>query len=331
MRRRGRRSVGEQARAIAAAAFLMILSCGLAAGGWEAGAAAGGPPPPSGGAGCGGQSCWAYVEGLVKFSGNGYQGQVNPAVVVPPPSCWMQPWMSAAEMYQYYETYVAAGNTGGGAAWARYADQIKRLEAEKAQGEWWASNFDGSAGGSVCVGGLPMIQWVAAGSPPPLGWIPPRTLALLALSRLTVQPPTIATNPPGDSYVGLPTFVTATVPGGTVLSVTASIPTASETVVATPLRLVLAKSGPGRLFRQCGTLGSRYSAGRMAATGPGAPIDCGVTFSEPSTGGFYTLTGTLDWIARWNGEVLAPPPALTATGNPRAVRVAEIQSINRGR
>ncbi len=312
--------------AVASIGLAMLVSCGLV----MPNAAAGPPPPGSGRAGCGGQSCWAYVEGLVTFSGNGYTGAVNPDIAIPPPSCWMQPWMSAAEMYKYFETYIAAGNTGGGAAWAAFADQIKQLNADNAQGVWWASNFDGSAGGSVCVGGLPMIQWVAAGAPPPLEFIPPRTLALLALSRLTVRPPVLATNPVGHSYVGLPTFVTATVPGGTTLSVTASIPTDSETVVATPLKLVLAKTGPGTLFQDCGRLGSTYGAAEMTATGPGAVIDCGVTYSRPSTGGDFTLTGKLYWTASWNGEVLAPPPPLLAIGAPAPVPVAEIQSINRG-
>jgi hypothetical protein len=325
--RRHRLGMTQRHIAVAGIGLAMLLSCGLVA----PNAAAGPPPPGSGGAGCGGQSCWVYVESLVKFSGNGYTGAVNPGIAIPPPSCWMQPWMSAAAMYQYYETYIAAGNTGGGAAWAAFAGQIKQRYAANAQGVWWASNFDGSAGGSVCVGNLPMIAWVAAGAAPPLQWIPPRTLALLALSRLTVRPPVLATNPVGDSYVGLPTFVTATVPGGTTLSVTASIPTDSETVVATPLRLALAETGPGTLFQDCGTLGSTYSAAQMTATGPGAAIDCGVTFSQPSTGGDFTVTGTLYWTATWNGAVLAPPPALFATGAPAPVPVAEIQSINRGR
>ena len=35
--------------------------------------------------------------------------------------------MNAAEMYNYFETYIAAGNTGGGAAWAPFAAQIISL------------------------------------------------------------------------------------------------------------------------------------------------------------------------------------------------------------
>jgi len=291
-------------------------------------AAASPPPPGSGGAGCGGQSCWAYVQSLVSFSGTGYTGTVNSSVAIPPPSCWMQPWMSAADMYNYFETFIAAGNTGDGAAWAGFADQIKQLNASNADGVWWASNFDGSAGGSQCVGNLPMIQWVAAGAAPPLSWIPPRTLALMALSRMTVQAPVLTTNPDGNSYVDLPTFVTADVPGGTALYVTASVPGESETVWANAVTLYLAKVGPGALFQPCGPSGSGYSAVQMSATGPGEAIDCGVTYSAPSTGGSFSVTGTLRWTATWNGAYL---DTLSATGAEVAVPVAEIQSINRGR
>jgi len=290
-------------------------------------AAAGPPPPGSDGAGCGGQSCWAYVESLVHFSGTGYTGAVNGAIAIPPPSCWMQPWMTAAQMYDYYETYIAAGNTSGGAAWAPYAQQIKDLYDSNAQGVWWASNFDGSAGGSVCVGNLPMIQWVAAGALFSLLWLPPRTLALMALSRMTVQAPALTTNPANNSYVDLPTFVTATVSRGLALFVTASIPTDSETVWARAQDLYLSTNGPGSLFQPCKPLGSSYSAAQMAATGPGATIDCGARYGLPSMGGPYSLSGTLLWRATWNGAFLA---TLSATGAPVTVPVAEIQSINRG-
>jgi len=309
------------------AAVGIMLSGILAYATIAAPASAGPPPPGSGGVGCGGQSCWAYVEGLVRFSGTGYTGAVNGAVAIPPPSCWMQPWMTAAQMYDYYETYIAAGNTGGGSAWAPYAQQIKDLYNSNAQGVWWASNFDGSAGGSVCVGNLPMIQWVAAGAPPPLQWIPPRTLALMALSRMTVQAPALATNPVNNSYVELPTFVKATVSSGLALFVTASIPSDSETVWARAQDLYLSTDGPGRLFQPCGPLGSRYGAAQMAATGPGTTIDCGARYSLPSTGGPYSLSGTLLWRATWNGAFLA---TLSATSVPVTVPVAEIQSINRG-
>lgn len=154
------------------------------------GPAAAGPPPPGGGggAGCGGASCWTWALNYVTYSGNGYTGAVNGSISIPAPPCWMQPWMNATEMYSYFETYIAAGNTGGGAAWAPFAAQIISLYQQNAQGEWWGSNFDGSLAGSSCVGNLPLIQWVAAGAAPPLGWIPGNTLAYLALSRLTPAP-----------------------------------------------------------------------------------------------------------------------------------------------
>jgi enoyl reductase len=296
-------------------------------------AVAAGPPPPGGGAGCGGAACWTWALNYVHFSGNGYTGAVNGSIPIPAPPCWMQPWMTAAEMYSYFETYIAAGNTGGGAAWAPFAQQIIQLYKQNAQGEWWGSNFDGSLAGSSCVGNLPLIQWVPAGAPPPLGWIPPRTLAWLALSRLTPAPPALSTNPRGRSYVDLPTFVTATIPRGDPLSVTASVPGESETVVATPLTqgaLVLSASG-GTPTPPCGPFGSAYSAARMAATGPGGAMDCGVTYSAPSVGGPYPLSGTLYWQATWNGQLLAPPPDLAATGAAVPIAVAEVQSINRGR
>jgi enoyl reductase len=296
--------------------------------------AAAGPPPPGGGAGCGGASCWTWALNYVHFSGNGYTGQVNGSIPIPAPPCWMQPWMNAAEMYNYFETYIAAGNTGGGAAWAPFAQQIIQLYQQHARGEWWGSNFDGTLAGSSCVGNLPLIQWVPAGAPPPLGWIPPQTLAWLALSRLTPAPPALSTNPAGDSYVDLPTFVTATIPRGNPLTVTASVPGESETVVATPLAagaLVLNAPG-GTATPPCGPSGSAYGAAQMAATGPGGAIDCGVTYRTPSIGGPYPLTGTLYWQATWNGQLLAPPPGLTATsGPPNQITVAEVQSINRGK
>ncbi len=299
------------------------------------GPAAAGPPPPGGGggAGCGGASCWTWALNYVTYSGNGYTGAVNGSISIPAPPCWMQPWMNATEMYSYFETYIAAGNTGGGAAWAPFAAQIISLYQQNAQGEWWGSNFDGSLAGSSCVGNLPLIQWVAAGAAPPLGWIPGNTLAYLALSRLTPAPPALTTNPAGDSYVDLPTFVTATIPRGNPLSVTASVPGESETVVATPLpkgALVLNANDFGIVTPACGPSGSTYSAAQMAATGPGGTIDCGVTYTAPSVGGPYPLSGTLYWQASWNGQLLAPPPPLFATGAPVAVPVAEVQSINRG-
>jgi enoyl reductase len=303
-----------------------------------AGSAAAGPPPPGGGAGCGGASCWTWVFNYVSYSGNGQEGGRDsgliPISAIPPPSCWMQSWMTAAEMYNYFETYIAAGNTGGGAAWAPFAAQIIALGKANAPGEWWGSNFDGSLAGSSCVGNLPLIQWVPPGAAPPIGnWLPPRTLAWLALSRLIPAPPRLTTNPAGDSYVDLPTFVTATIPRGNPLSVTASVPGESETVVATPLpqgALVLDAPG-GTAVSPCGASGSAYSAAQMAATGPGGAIDCGVTYAAPSTGGPYPLSGTLYWQASWNGQLLAPPPALPGTSAPQPIVVAEVQSINRGK
>lgn len=127
--------------------------------------------------------------------------------------------------------------------------------------------------------------------------------------------------------------MTATIPRGNPLSVTASVPGESETVVATPLpkgALVLNANGFGIVTPACGPSGSTYSAAQMAATGPGGTIDCGVTYTAPSVGGPYPLSGTLYWQASWNGQLLAPPPPLFATGAPVAVPVAEVQSINRG-
>jgi hypothetical protein len=157
----------------------------------------------------------------------------------------------------------------------------------------------------------------------------------------------------GHTFTNLPTFVRATLGGRyhpaangrpPYVTVTATLNGASVTVWAEASRLQLSASGGSGYTadtNNCGYLGSQEMVAHpqeVANTGPGGPIDCGLTFQTPAT---WQVTASMAWQTCWAqggaGNQPPNPAACTAVPGtqlngtnwpPQPVVVSEIQSVN---
>src|SRR6266540_1549762 len=195
------------------------------------------------------------------------------------------------------------------------------------------------AGQAECLK-LPLYAWVLPGQLPPAPPIPPATLRMLALAKLT-RPGigNIDVNPAGRSYANLPTFVRVgltgaferTAGGRPYATVTASLPDGSLSVtvwaMAQPLSIDAGTLDASMYTGGCRYLGSTATAKQMSGTGANQPIDCGVTYRRPSDG--YNLTTSISWRVYWaittgDGDGPLPPQAgMSASARSRASTAAD--------
>ena len=319
-----------------------------------ASAGSGGPPP---GVSCGGSSCSVPLEKFIHFSGNWSAGTDNP-VAIPPPPCLWEPIGGAVSGSQQIISEWGPNPPATFDIDKSYT-QAKQLLKQNPPpaGTWYLLPINpaaSAAGKAECLK-LPLYAWVPPGQLPPTPPIPPSTLRLLALAKLTR--PGIANidiNPAGRNYTNLPTYVRVrlagafeTAAGGRpYATVTASLPDGSLSVtvwaMAQPLSIQAGTPDATLYTGGCGYLGSTATARQMAGTGANQPIDCGVTYLRPSTG--FNLTASVGWQTYWaittgDGDGPLPPEPgmrplinghlLPSTAG-RQVSVGEIQSLNGG-
>jgi hypothetical protein len=325
-----------------------------------AGAALAFPSPKPGpvmvGATCGGTGCLGQVGVVLTGPGKGAGNTSYASVNVPPPPCWYgPPAMTAAQMYQQILVgQIEKGSPGAPPPVYTGFDPalITKLYKTNAQGLWY--QLQGNPADpqySACINKDNSFQWVPAGNALMQVPVPPATLALYALSKLTLQKPRVTLNPAANkSVVNLPTFVRINPPAGAVngqIYVTATIPNVapnggpeSVTVAVTEKSVGISPGTSGTAYTAgCGPTGSKQTAAQMNAAGAGATPDCGVVYQQPSAAAPFTLSVTQTWmatayvggfVAGKQGNLLpvGQQGPLQSPANALQVLVREIQSVN---
>jgi hypothetical protein len=345
------------------AAAILVIAAGLAAPALTAVPASAGNGTSS--VGCStGDSCTVMLEKMIQVTGDqiGPNGTLNTVVNITPPPCLWEPIGDAVTGSNYITSPKQFGSDPKTATTQYQVNQsVAQADALLKQkpppaGEWYMLPVNpaaGPAGWAQCIQ-LPLFVWVPPGQSPPGMNIPPQTLAQLAIARVRIPGAgTILTNPARKSFTNLPTFVRATLNGGhpgpggrPYVSVTAALNGTSVTVWAEASRLQISASGGSSYTADtsnCGYLGSNWMVTRpqqIANTGPGGPIDCGLTFQTPAT---WHVTASMTWQTCWAQNVpqnqvpdpatCTPVPGAQLNGTnwpPQPVIVNEIQSVNNG-
>jgi hypothetical protein len=308
-------------------ASMLAAAPALAAGSGPNGGSGPGSINVGGQTGCAGQSCYANVWQYIHLSGSTSSGGSAPAgqpqVAMPPPPCYMQPLFSGPEMYTLYTEgegqKVGPNGTNPEADYAKFAPEIKK-EQNSTDGFWYSPVITDL--NATCS--LPLLAWVANGTPPPLPHVPAIDLADYAYDHFTLPDPALTLNPRGRSYVSLPTYVWDTLAGGDVQHATAALGAESATVTATAGKLFLTVSGGGMTYNNCTADGSAARPVGTAPTnaGPGTKPDCGVVFH--AAGQNNTIGASITWgIASTYGGFKDIKTQYT-----QPVTVAEIQGLN---
>jgi hypothetical protein len=315
-----------RAATVCAGLLIAVLAAAPAlASGPGGGTGPGGSMGGGGGTGCSGVACYADVWQYIHLTGTpgafNDTGGSGPQIQLPPPPCYMEPMFSGPELYALWK----AGSQLPGDPefpFQHWIPQIKQYKASNA-GYWWERVTNLQVGGTC---GLPLLQWVVNGTPPPLPAVPEIDLADYAYDHLTINPAKLTLNPAARSYVNLPTYVWATPPFPWA-KVTAHLGGEYATVTVVPGHLIPSVGQPGSADvydTGCTTYGS---AARPLGTapphsGPGTTPDCGVTFTAPSPDNM--ITGKLVWTATSDGHVFPRIPV----ASDELVTVYEIQSLN---
>ena len=314
---------------------VLVLSAALATG-----PASAGTQPVSTGGNCNGPDCWAGVSVQLQGDANAGGGNTNiPLASVPPPACIYDMPMSAAQMHNYLVNQYEKGSPGAPPPIYNGWDPTKIITKYKkhAQGSWYQLDTNPSASQAAinqCLSTDPSFVWVPAGQQPPVPWIPPYDLAMYALSKMVLPTPDFQLSPNERSYVTLPTFVTGLANSTGQRSVTATVDTLngpdSATVTATSHGVTFDTPTPDK-YTNCGPDGTYESKAQMDKAGSGTKPDCGVVYTQPSTGFAqgYPFTVNVSWTAVYTntGQTLATIPIRSQT---HYIPVAEIQSENNG-
>jgi hypothetical protein len=297
--------------------------------------------PASTNAGCnGGGACWSGVSQYIKVDGGAPSGQAGNTGTsvndVPPPSCWLQYFSSGPGMAQWWQQYTRSGDPSVAASLgnANIPQQVQAHQND-GSGAWYQAveNPSGPSDGAACVAELGPFRWVPAGPQPPLPHIPPQNLAMYAWAHMQLPHPSFTLSPQRKSYVTLPVFVTGLTNTNTSRSVTATINTINgpeqETVTATSNGVTFDTPAPDK-YTNCGPNGTRESQAQMDKAGPGSKPDCGVVYTQPSTG--YAQGYPFQVATTWNaadseGQQIATV-TMTGPNPPTYLPVAEIQSVN---
>ena len=333
-----------------------------------ASAGSGGPPP---GVSCGGSSCSVPLEKFIHFSGNWSAGTDNP-VAIPPPPCLWEPIGGAVSGSQQIISEWGPNPPATFDIDKSYT-QAKQLLKQNPPpaGTWYLLPINpaaSAAGKAECLK-LPLYAWVPPGQLPPTPPIPPSTLRLLALAKLT-RPGIANIDPAGRNYTNLPTYVRVrlagafeTAAGGRpYATVTASLPDGSLSVtvwaMAQPLSIQAGTPDATLYTGGCGYLGSTATARQMAGTGAagdvGAELDVGPEMwwceACATLRGWLAalpqadLAALMGWQTYWaittgDGDGPLPPePGMQPLNNGqllpstagRQISVGEIQSLNGG-
>lgn len=312
----------------------MLISMVTAASVSVAGPAAA-APSDSPSTGCSGQSCVASVYSQIQLThtgnvsvGSGGGGGGGPLPVI---HCWMQPWLDAKQMQNWWDNQsLSTLGSEGGQAYAPYAPAIDQHAKKPDPGMWWAGQNDGSMAGTTgSCNNLPLLEWVPPGQEAKAvaQFIQPQFLAEYAAARMTMPTPQLKVSPANKTFVKIPTAVAA--PGLALNgSITASIFNgAVQATVRDQATGMQVSSRP-----QPPTIKAYPNGGKCNARGslvvPGSVPACGLIFLEPSAGA-VTITGSESWRVWWvqqPGFHLNQP--LPTVGNHVLGAVDEVQSTN---
>ncbi len=173
-------------------------------------------------------------------------------------------------------------------------------------------------GGAVGFDASPI--WLAA---PPA--VSPEALAAEAASRLVLPDVVIRVSPAGDQLVGLPTWLWVDGSSWRSVSATASVPGASVTATARPVRVTWSLGdGSEVVCRGPGTPWRRGVDPRAASP------DCGHRYvrssaSQPGSG--YLVRVSVAWAVSWAGAGSSGVVPGLATNASTRLRVAESQAV----
>lgn len=287
-------------------------------------------------------------------SGKGGNGSGPVTSVDPnwtPPACWYAPEWKATEFRDWRQrlNYIAVHDPGAGDARTEISDENENyargdydnfnIDKEK-EGMWWGAqqNPDAPLDEQMKCDRDPF--WVKNGEIPEdvPEVIKPETLAGLAYNQIQVPGTKVSLAPGGASKVNLPTWAWLDKGEFKPVSVTASLDAPGlhieATTTATPVSLTIkpgtddAKLLPGSgtcEINDDGSIGEPYAKGKAKQTPP-----CGVVYQRSSGDGTYDLQATATWEITWEGTGGAKGTLPNGEyGNDQAVKVEEIQSVNR--
>ncbi|MGH8824298.1 MAG: hypothetical protein ACRDVN_07475 [Jiangellaceae bacterium] len=293
------------------------------------------PPEGDGSdAGAGGGTVYIQVWGSgVRRDGGGVEVPLREVGVHPP--CWMEPFMTGAEYYDYVTSgRLARDNFHFG----ENIDELPGYEQHQddTEGQWWAGicnsgYFDGTIGAffdytDQFFDENPPV-FVEVGEDPPVPPIPPEILVEYAYREMDLPAPQIGWNPRrvGDAatFVNLDTWVwledgpvqleVNAAAGGNVARVEATI---DSMRVTAPDADPVTCDGTGVPWSSQATGECAIVFGRSSATQPG--------LVTPVT---VATTWTVEWFA--NGAPRGPLDPQTTTGT-TTVPVAEVQTVVTG-
>lgn len=327
---------------------VLVLAAPLAAAPASAGSFGG---TTSSSAGCtGGGSCWNNLAQYVSVQGT--QGYVNPAggnavplSDVPPPACWMEPLNdmqqgsgSGQAVYKWWQQAGKTGDpnviTGIATASGNYPAQFAaHKNAKPGSGTWYVPQQNMSAPNNesiACVTSLPLFQWVPTGQAPQLPKLPPRDLALYALSKLQLKTPTFnlttnGTNNATKSYTSMGVFVT-NLQGAPKQPVTisATLNGVTGTVQVTNSGVQI-QTPNARVGQTCGPNGTYWRTAAIGQAKPGMAPDCGALYTAAATGNPFTIS--VSWTATYNGQPIGPNP-IQKTSQTHYLTVCDAEALN---
>ncbi|MCF3125421.1 hypothetical protein IPZ68_37860 [Streptomyces arenae] len=279
-------------------------------------------------------------------SGGGTITSVDPNWT--PPPCWYAPEWKAGEFRKFRDRlYYGARHDPGAPRDAlnemsdenqAYAKDNYNIDKEK-EGMWWGAQFSPDATVAEQAKCNKPPFWVKNGETPDVeNVISPEILAGLAYNQIQVPGTKVALAPGGASKVNLPTWAWLDKGEFKPVSVTASLDAPGlhieATTTAKPVSLTIkpgtddAKLLPGSgtcEINDDGSIGEPYAKGKAKQTPP-----CGVVYQRSSGDGTYNLQATATWEITWEGTGGAKGTLPNGEyGNDQAVKVEEIQSVNR--
>lgn len=314
----------------------------------------------------GGDETGIYAAARITYSGsvakNGSSGNVTSSEVNwTPPPCWYAPYLGAEDfkkkMSKDIEGQMNAPGMGGHAGAAlselqrHYEDEYgwtdtpgyKDYNVDKdGEGMFWAAvenpNEPDLLKRNSC-NDLPF--WVDNGEAPPPQYeeaITPEILAALAYQHMQLPDTEVSLAPEETTKVNLPTWawldkavfdeVQATaalnVPGFAVQATTTAKPVSLKLEPGTEDAETYPASGECTINAD-GSIGEPYAKGKADQTPP-----CGLKYLRSSGDGTYNLQATITWEIAWTGTGGTGGDLPDGTfGSDQAVKVQEIQSINR--
>ncbi|MFJ2773596.1 hypothetical protein [Streptomyces sp. NPDC087300] len=292
----------------------------------------------------------AVAKVSYKSSGNSSSG--GPVASVDPnwtpPPCWYAPEWKAGEFQKFRDRlYFGARHDPDAPRDALkemsdenkgYAKDNYNVDKEK-EGMWWGAQFSADATVAEQAKCNKAPFWVKNGETPDVpNVISPEILAGLAYNQIKVPGTKVSLAPDGPSKVNLPTWAWLDKGEFKPVSVTASLDAPGlhieATTTAKPVSLTLkpgtedAKLLPASgacAINDDGSIGEPYVKGEAGRTPP-----CGVVYQRSSGNGTYNLQATATWEITWTGTGGAKGTLPNGEyGNDQAVKVEEIQSINR--